>query len=103
MPQVMTAYDVPTGDVVYWTGNGWTRDVREAAVFEEATPAAEAAFTLEAAEAAGTRDAAGQTVMDHYPIDVELKDGKPWPTRYREVVRASGPSVRLDLGKQAEL
>ena len=93
MPQVMTAYDVPTGDVVYWTGTGWTRDVREAAVFEDAAEA----------DAAGIRDAAAQKVMDHYPIDVELKDGKPWPTRYREVVRASGPSVRLDLGKQAEL
>ena len=93
MPQVMTAYDVPTGDVVYWTGNGWTRDVREAAVFDDAT----------AADAAAAQDTAAQKVMDHYPIDVELKDGKPWPTRYREVVRASGPSVRLDLGKQAEL
>lgn|SRR5690606_25431195 len=103
MPQVMTAYDVPTGDVVYWTGNGWTRDVREARVFEDATPAADAAYTLEAAEAAAARDTAAQIVMDHYPIDVELKDGKPWPTRYREVVRASGPSVRPDLGKQAEL
>ncbi|MCH8684258.1 DUF2849 domain-containing protein [Pedomonas mirosovicensis] len=93
MPQVMTAYDVPTGDVVYWAGNGWTRDVREAAVFDD--PAT--------AEAVAVRDAAAQIVMDYYPIDVELKDGKPWPTRYREVVRASGPSVRLDLGKQAEL
>lgn len=93
MPQVMTAYDVPTGDVVYWRGDGWTRDVREAAVFDDAT----------VAEAAASRDAAAQKVMDHYPIDIELKDGKPWPTRYREVVRASGPSVRLDLGKQAEL
>ncbi|HEY4544967.1 MAG TPA: DUF2849 domain-containing protein [Pedomonas sp.] len=93
MPQVMTAYDVPTGDVVYWRGDGWTRDVREAVAFDDAT----------LAEAASTRDAVAQKVMDHYPIDVELKDGKPWPTRYREVVRASGPSVRLDLGKQAEL
>lgn len=93
MPQVMTAYDVPTGDVVYWTGNGWTRDVREGVVFDDPT----------AAEAAAVRDTAAQKVMDHYPIDIELKDGKPWPTRYREVVRASGPSVRLDLGKQAEL
>lgn len=93
MPQVMTAYDVPTGDVVYWRGDGWTRDVRAATVFEDAT----------LAEAAAARDAAAQIVMDHYPIDVELTDGKPWPTRYREVVRASGPSVRLDLGKQAEL
>lgn len=93
MPQVMTAYDVPTGDVVYWTGNGWTRDVREAAVFDDAT----------AAEAAAAQDTAAQKVMDHYPIDVALTDGKPWPVRYREVVRASGPSVRPDLGKQAEL
>jgi len=92
MPQVMTAYDVPTGDVVYWTGDGWTRDVREAAVFEDPT----------AADAAGIRDTAAQKVMDHYPIDVELTDGKPWPVRYREVVRATGPSVRPDLGKQAE-
>ncbi|MGK2285250.1 DUF2849 domain-containing protein [Pedomonas sp. V897] len=97
MPQVLTAYHVSTGDVVYWAGNEagrprWTRDVREALVFEDATEA----------EAAGARDTAAQIVMDHYPIDVELRDGKPWPVRYREVVRATGPSVRPDLGKQAE-
>lgn len=92
MPQVMTAYDLPTGDVVYWTGSGWTRDVREAALIEDAA----------SAEATGAAEASAQRVIDPYLIDVELQDGKPWPVRYREVVRASGPSVRLDLGKQAE-
>jgi Protein of unknown function (DUF2849) len=93
MPQILTANDLPSGDVVYWNGTKWVLSVRDA-VLIEAAPAAEA---LGAAELAAGR------IVDPYLIDVALKDGAPWPTRYREVVRASGPSVRRDLGKQAEI
>ncbi|GEQ97565.1 hypothetical protein JCM17844_12020 [Iodidimonas gelatinilytica] len=29
------------------------------------------------------------------------EDGRPWPTRNREYIRALGPTVRRDLGYQA--
>ena len=93
MSQIITANDLPAGDVVYWTGAGWTRDAREAALVTDTA----------AAEALGKAEVKARRVIDPYLIDIELVDGKPWPTRYREIVRASGPSVRTDLGKQAEL
>lgn len=93
MPQIFTANDLPTGDVVYWTGTDWTRDARAAALIDDA----------DAAEALGKAEVKARRVIDPYLIDVEIVDGRPWPTRYREIVRASGPSVRVDLGKQAEL
>ncbi|PPD08160.1 MAG: hypothetical protein CTY36_04340, partial [Methylocystis sp.] len=39
---------------------------------------------------------------DVYLADVEIgSDGAPTPLHYREKMRVKGPSVRLDLGKQA--
>jgi len=51
---------------------------------------------------AETDAAENQTIIDPYLIDVEESGGQLRPTRYREVLRCLGPSVRLDLGKQAE-
>lgn len=93
MPQVLTANDLPTGDVIYWTGTGWTADVRHALIITDAA----------AAEEVGKKEVAARRVIEPYLIEVALKDGAPWPVRYREIVRATGPSVRLDLGKQANL
>ena len=68
--------------------------------------AAEIADTDErAAEllAIGEADAAKtQSVIDAYLIDVEEEDGQLRPTKYREVIRCLGPTIRRDLGKQAE-
>ena len=67
---------------------------------------AEVAATNERAEsllAIGESDAsANQTVVDIYLIDVEEDGGQLRPTKYREAIRCFGPTVRLDLGKQAE-
>lgn len=52
---------------------------------------------------AGEADAAGhQAIIDPYLIDVERHDGELRPTKFREVIRCLGPTVRLDFGKQAE-
>jgi hypothetical protein len=40
-------------------------------------------------------------VVDVYAIDVAIEDGRIRPLVYRERIRAEGPSVRLDLGKQS--
>ena len=52
---------------------------------------------------AGEADAAAKhIVVDPYLIDVEQQGGMLRPTKYREVIRCFGPTVRLDLGKQSE-
>ena len=40
-------------------------------------------------------------VVDPYEIEVDTGTGSPVPVRFREKIRALGPTVRLDLGKQA--
>ena len=42
-------------------------------------------------------------VVGPYLMDVAAENGVPRPISNREVIRARGPTVRLDLGKQAEL
>ena len=36
------------------------------------------------------------------PVDVTVRDGKPWPVKMREVMRAQGPSIHPQFGMQAE-
>jgi hypothetical protein len=91
MPQILNANDLPSGDVVYWTGNGWHRDISKAILIDEAS-----------AEPVGKAGIAGRQVVDVYLVDVTVTDKGPWPTKYREQVRATGPSVRPDLPKHAE-
>jgi Protein of unknown function (DUF2849) len=92
MPFILNANDLPSGDVVYWTGRGWTRAIARALLVEEAE-----------ADAVGRAEIAACRVVDAYRVEVTVGDAGPWPTRYREQVRASGPSVRPDLVKTGEL
>jgi hypothetical protein len=41
-------------------------------------------------------------IVDPMLIEVVEEHGKLRPTKYREAIRAMGPTVRPDLGKQAE-
>ena len=41
-------------------------------------------------------------VVDPYAVEVELRNGHYAPKALREAIRASGPTVRRDLGKQAQ-
>ena len=89
MPQILNANDLPTGDVIYWTGNRWSRLISEAQVVEDA----------DAATAVGAAALAAQLIVDPYLIDVTLEKGTPWPVLKREQIRASGPTVRADLAR----
>lgn len=40
-------------------------------------------------------------VIDVELVDIEIVDGEIRPLRLRERIRAAGPTVRRDLGKQA--
>lgn len=94
-PQILIASNLADGEVVFLGPSGWERDHRRARVAQNAEEAA-------ALEASGKRDISANRVVDVYLADVEIgRDGAPTPMHYRERMRVKGPSVRLDLGKQA--
>lgn len=99
-PQAITANRLDDGEVVYYTAErGWSLDLGAARVIaldEDLEP------WLSAAEA----DMTARVVVDVYPFDVAATtaDGTPdlAALSAREKIRAAGPTVRLDLGKQAD-
>jgi hypothetical protein len=96
MSQVLTGNRLADGAVVYWAGGAtWVERVAGALALKE--PA-----QLEAAREAESVAIADRLVASAYLMDVTFQDGVPAPLRMREIIRAAGPSVRLDLGKQAE-
>ncbi len=94
-PQILLASDLVDGEVLFLGATGWERDHRRARIAHDADAAA-------AMEAFGKAEIAANRVVDVYLADVEIAaDGAPAPLHYREKMRVKGPSVRLDLGKQA--
>jgi len=92
--QILTANRLRDGDVVYWKGGQWVQDLKAADIFTD-KPAAEQAL----------RDAAAfvatQIVVNPYLFDARREGDVVRPVKEREIIRAAGPSVRRDLGKQA--
>ncbi len=95
-PQMLTANCLRQGDVLYWKSGGWVAEFTQGDVF--ADPAA-AAAALEAAQKSVTEN----RVVSPYLFEVREQSGKIRPVKEREIVRAAGPSVRTDLGKQAHV
>lgn len=94
-PKAVTANRLGDGIVVWLAREGgWVERLNEAGVF---TP-----DESEAALAQAKQDERRRLVVDAYLIDVEAGPTGPRALRYREQLRAAGPSVRTDLGKQAE-
>jgi len=93
--KILTANRLRDGDVVYLTADGAWSDWLEDADLAEA-PEAEAALLALGEEALDRR-----LVVDPYLMAVTRVDGGFGPISQREIIRARGPSVRLDLGKQA--
>jgi hypothetical protein len=94
MPQVLTANRLKDGEVVYLAADGaWVERIAGAQVF--ATKA-----EGEAALAIGVEAERTQLVVHAYLFDVTPADTTK-PVKMREIIRAAGPTVRRDLGKQA--
>jgi len=93
--QVLTANRLVDGDVVYWRAGGWVEAFSEADVF-----AAEA--EAKAALAAAQKFVTGNVVVNPYLFDVRQGADGVAPVKEREIIRAAGPTVRGDLGKQAD-
>jgi hypothetical protein len=93
-PQILTANRLSDGAVLYWQAGRWIAALADAEVFE--TDAA-----AKAALAAAARFVADREVVTPYLFEVRIEDGVAVPAKEREIIRATGPSVRRDLGKQA--
>ncbi|HKD21564.1 MAG TPA: DUF2849 domain-containing protein [Rhizomicrobium sp.] len=92
--QILTANRLRDGEVVYWKGGAWVTTLAEAEIFAE-KPAAEVA--LKAAD----RAVQDRLVVNPYLFEIRREAGAVRPIEEREVIRAAGPTVRLDLGKQS--
>ena len=96
LPAILIANDLLSGDVIFLGESGWVSTHRTAKV---ATRTDEA----EALLAKGTSELKANRVVDPYLVEVGINAaGVPEPLHYREKMRTLGPTVRPDLGKQAE-
>jgi hypothetical protein len=95
LPVILVANDLAEGEVVFRTAAGWSPDHRDALIAGNVEAA-------DALEAEGAAEMAANKVVDAYLVDVVLDESGPLPRHYRERLRTLGPSVRTDLGKQAE-
>ncbi|MEM7409487.1 MAG: DUF2849 domain-containing protein [Myxococcota bacterium] len=94
---VVIANRLGDGRVVYLgEGNTWAERIEDPVV-RVADNEADAAVLEKDGFAAEAR----QEVVGAELIGVERRDGVVVPVRFREVIRAAGPTVRTDLGKQA--
>lgn len=93
--QMLTANRLRDGNVVYWRTDGWVRAFGEGEVF---AADADAKAALQAAQ----KSVAGNVVVNPYLFEVRDEDAGITPVKERELIRAAGPTVRDDLGKQAE-
>ena len=94
--QVMTANRLKDGDVVFLTRSGqWSEKIDDSVLALE--PLAVAALEARAVEDVKTNVVTGQ-----YLFEATRVDGKIRADHIRERIRTLGPSVRLDLGKQAD-
>ena len=94
--QLVTANRLRDGIAVFMTrGGDWSETIDDAALALEPEAAA-------ALEARAKEDEKKTLVTGSYLIDAERVDGRVRASHIRERMRALGPTVRLDLGKQAE-
>ncbi|MEL6504714.1 MAG: DUF2849 domain-containing protein [Pseudomonadota bacterium] len=95
-PIAFTANRLLDGEAVWLSANGqWVETV-------EAAWAVHTLADREVAEGMAAKADADNHVVEPYSIDVAVNAGSVWPTKNREVIRAQGPTIRLDLGKQAQ-
>ena len=96
MPHVVIANRLRDGIVVFLgTSHQWVEKLSECSPAQE--QAEEEELTRLGQEAADR-----QEIVDPTLIEVEEKEGALHAVKMREAMRTRGPTVREDLGKQAE-
>jgi hypothetical protein len=92
--KVLTANRLSDGIAVWYADGGWAETVAHADIAHDKT-------AEDRLEAIGAAAGANNQVVDVNLIDVTVVDGLVEPVRLREKIRAAGPTIRTDLGKQA--
>ena len=83
--KLVTGNDLATGDVVWWTGRGWTRHI------------AEARDAGDRAESIAREEEAARRVNVPYVIEASETPDGPRPAHIKDRIRALGPTVRPGL------
>lgn len=86
MAKLLTGNELLRGDVLWWTGEGWSLSI-------------DAAVEVAAADGGAllAREGASERVADLTLIDAERFQGRWRPVKIRERIRSFGPTVRADL------
>ena len=93
---VITANDLKDGLVVYQArDNGWVESVQAAEVLSDQTG-------LDAAMSRAKVAEDNDVVVGVYEIEVDVEDGDVRPTRYRERLRAFGPSTHPEFSRTSD-
>ena len=94
--KILTANRLRDGEVVFLTHSGeWSENIDGAVLATE--PQAQATL-----EARGKDDERINLVTGVYLFEAERRDGHVFASHIKERIRSLGPTVRTDLGKQAE-
>ena len=83
--KILTGNDLVTGDVIWWAGDGWSRQV------QDCVDVGDRGVELVRTEEAGLR------VVGAYVIDATVGDDGIRPAHIKDRIRALGPTVRPDL------
>lgn len=83
--KILTGNDLVTGDVIWWAGDGWSRQVNDSA------DVGDKGDDLVRTEEAALR------VVGAYVIDATTDDEGVRPAHIKDRIRALGPTVRPDL------
>lgn len=84
--KVLTGNDLKSGDVIWWTGSGWSRHVDDAVDTGD-----------EGEQILATEEAARRVNVPYIIEATREKDGRVRPAHIKDRVRALGPTVRPDL------
>ena len=92
--KVLTANRLIDGEAVWFGSGQWLESLQGSAV-------ADSEDAVRALEGIAERDVAANLIVDVALIDVVREGRHLHPIRLRERIRAAGPTIRPDLGKQA--
>ena len=83
--KILTGNDLKTGEVTWWTGEGWSLHIEQAVDVGEH------------GEEIAARENALRNVVAPYVIDGQRGPEGVRPAHIQDRIRALGPTVRLDL------
>jgi hypothetical protein len=91
---MITANRLRDGEVLWWKSGAWVERIEQGTIYADPKAA-------DAALGETQKFVADCVVVNPYLFEVRVEDGRIKPASEREIIRAAGPTVRDDLGKQA--